>query len=656
MFNTRGRIFLTSFLWTLAFCFGTLVGGFVRLQYGLPRPSELQEYKPIVSTKLLDIRGTLVADFAQQRRELVHLDRIPSYIRDGIVAVEDKRFRSHWGIDIVRFFGMMFYNFKHLRFVQGGSTITQQLARNMFLTFEQTFDRKLKEAILAIEIERAFSKDEILELYLNQVYFGSGAYGVEAASQTFFGRHAEELDLVQCATLAALPANAAVYSPYEHPERCLSRRNLFLRRLLDTRRITPAQYDKALAARIDVKPRKARLNEAPYFVEEIRKYLEANYGPEFLYTSGATVFTTLDLTLQRAANTALSGALERIETGYKLKDTKRQYDSLVRKDTTARPKYLQGAIVVLEPASGEIRAMVGGRSFSQSYFNRAVQAWRQPGSAFKVFVYAAALDNGRSPDDFVLDEPFRLPGYEPRNFDGKYLGEIDLTTALAQSRNIVAVRLITEVGPEVVARYAHRLGIRGDLKPYPSLALGACEVTLLDMTSAFGVLDNSGIRVSPRYVRRIVERSGRVVENIPPRKEEVLSAETCRRMVEMMTRVVDNGTAYSVRRNGFWRPAAGKTGTTDDYADCWFVGFTPSLSCGVWVGYDTRTKIYNRATGGEVSAPIWAQVMKQSRPVGNDLFPGFEPEIGVPSPAPESGSPSVPDTTRPDQVNEVNGY
>ena len=654
MLTSNRRIFITAFAWTFAFLMGILAGAFVRLQYGLPRPSELQDYKPMVSTKLLDHKGQLIADFAQERREPVTLDKIPEVLRVAMVAVEDKRFYRHWGMDVVRLFGMTFYNLKHLRIVGGGSTITQQLARSMFLNMAQTIDRKMKEALLAIEIERAFSKDEILELYLNQVYYGHGAYGIEAAAETFFGKGVKELSLVQLMSLASLPANPGIYSPFDHPDRMVKRRNLFLKKLLDIRRLSKAEYDKAIKEPVKVIPRKPRRNEAPYFVEEIRKYLEATYGPEFVYTSGATIYTTLDLKLQRAANAAVADGLDRLEKDYKLANPKRAYDTLVRKDTTLKPGYLQGAVVAVDPRSGGIRAMVGGRSITQSWFNRSTQARRQPGSAFKVFVYTAAIDNGRTPEDIEDDTPLRLipPGggrpYEPKNFDYKYMGPIDLYTALVQSRNVVAVRLISEVGPEVVVRYARRMGITEKLNPFYSLALGACEVSPIEMTSAFGVLVNDGVRVTPRYISKVVDRSGRTIEESFAQEENVLSPATCHTMVSMMEGVVNEGTATSVRRYGFYRAAAGKTGTTDDYADAWFVGFTPNLACGVWVGYDQRRTIFRGATGGSVAAPIWAQVMSASEPPEND---GFETGSEYASPTPAA----KPDSARKDTSSAKTG-
>jgi penicillin-binding protein 1A len=654
MLNSNRRVFLVAFAWTFAFLMGILAGAFLRLQYGLPKPSELQDYRPMVSTKLLDRKGQVVADFAQERREPVTLDRIPEVLKVAMVAVEDKRFYHHWGIDIIRFFGMNFYNLKHLRVVQGGSTITQQLARNMFLTMQQTLDRKLKEALLAIEIERAFSKDEILELYFNQVYYGHGAYGIQAAAETFFGKNVKELNLVQLMTLAALPANPGIYSPYDHPDRLTKRRNLFLKKLLDIKKLTKAEYDKAAREPVKVVPRKPRRNEAPYFVEEIRKYLEATYGPEFVYTSGATIYTTLDLKLQRAANAAIADGLDRLEKNYKLAGSKRTYDSLVKKDTALKPNYLQGAVVAIDPKSGGIRAMVGGRSITQSWFNRATQAKRQPGSAFKVFVYTAAIDNGRTPEDIEDDAPLRLipPGggkpYEPHNFDFKFMGPIDLYTALVLSRNVVAVRLISEIGPEIVARYARRMGINEPLNPYYSLALGACEVTPLEMTSAFGVLVNEGVRVLPRYFSKIVDRNGRIVEESFPEEEAVLSPTTCQTMVGMMEGVVNEGTATSVRSNGFERAAGGKTGTTDDYADAWFVGFTPNLACGVWVGYDQRRSIFRGATGGSVAAPIWAHVMSGSEPPEDDAF-SFSSDYVT-----QASSAAKTDSAKPDSSRSTN--
>jgi len=652
--NSNRRIFITAFAWAFAFLMGILAGAFVRLQYGLPKPSELQDYRPMVSTKLLDRRGQLVGDFAQERREPVTLDKIPDALKTAMVAVEDKRFYHHWGIDIVRLFGMSFYNLKHLRLVQGGSTITQQLARNMFLNMAQTLDRKMKEALLAVEIERAFSKDEILELYLNQVNFGSGAYGIEAAAQTYFGKHTRDLNTLQLATLAAIPANPTVYSPYAHPENCVRRRNLFLKKMLDAKKLSKSDYDKAIKEPVKVLPHTPRRNEAPYFVEEIRKYLEATYGPEFVYTSGATIYTTLDLKLQRAANSAISDGLTRLEKDYKLANPKAVYDSQVRKDTTLKPKYLQGAVVAIDPKDGGIRAMVGGRSITQSWFNRATQARRQPGSAFKVFVYTAAMDNGHSPDDIIDDTPLRLipPGggkaYEPHNYDYKFMGPINLYTALILSRNVAAVRLIADVGPEVVIRYARRMGINEPLNPYYSLALGACEVTPIEMTSAFGVLPNDGVRVAPRYINRIVDRDGRVVEQDFPKEENVLNPSTCHTMVDMMQGVVNEGTATAIRHAGFERAAAGKTGTTDDYADAWFVGFTPNLACGVWVGYDQRHTIFHGAAGGGVAGPIWARVMNASDPPAPDEFT-FSDESATPA-----ASPVKPESAHKDTSHSAN--
>jgi penicillin-binding protein 1A len=340
----------------------------------------------------------------------------------------------------------------------------------------------------------------------------------------------------------------------------------------------------------------------------------------------------------------------------------------VARDTLLKPDYLQGAVVAIDPRSGGIRAMTGGRSFGQSFFNRATQARRQAGSAFKVFVYTAAIDNGRTPDEIMDDAPLRLTAggkpYEPKNIDHQYMGPIDLYTALAKSRNVVAVRLISEVGPELVVNYARRMGITSQLQPYYSLALGACEVTLLEMTSAFAVLDNGGVRVKPRYIDKIVDRSNRVIEENLPEKEVVLSDETARTMVYMMRGVVDEGTGYSVRANGFWRPAAGKTGTTDDYADAWFVGFSPELACGVWAGYDQRRKIFPSATGGVVSAPIWARVMAASpRPTIDGFWyeeTGGTPATTAPT-ADTSARPAPAQSSQPAPVpgqdaDEVEGY
>ncbi len=612
-----------------ALLIGIIVGAFYGLKKDLPSPAALFSYQPPIATKVMDYEGNLVYEFFSERRDPVPLDKIPKYLSESFVAVEDKRFYNHWGLDLVRIGGAAIANLTHGRVVQGGSTITQQLAQNMFLTKELSLIRKLKEAILAVQLERYYSKREILEMYLNQVYFGYGAYGVAAAAQTYFRKPVWDLTLPECTLIAALVKAPGIYSPYRAPERCLRRRNLFLKKLYEEKIITRAQWEEASAAPLGLAPKPERRNDAPYFIEEVRRYLETKYGSDFLYKSGSVVYTTLDIKLQRKANEVIVQGILKIEDEENLPFKKKDFDIRVKNDTTLVPDYLQAALVLLDTKTGSVRALVGGREFRQSYFDRATQALRQPGSAFKVFVYTAAIDNGLTPADIELDAPIIIPipgsgNYVPSNYDRVFLGPMSLRTGLALSRNLVAVRVTRNLGPELVAQYAARMGIKERLLPVMSIGLGACEVNLLDMTSAFAVLANEGKRVDPIFITRIVGRDGKLVEERTPRDEQVISPQTAYVTVDMMRSVIDAGTARVIRSMGFDRPAAGKTGTTDDYTDAWFVGFTPSLSCGVWVGYDQKKTIFRGAQGGRLAAPLWAEMMKyayEGKPAENFSIP-----------------------------------
>jgi len=598
-----------------AFILGIGFAAIIRLSTDLPSPDEIKNYQPLVSTKILDCKERLICEFFQQRRTPVPLSQIPPMLKDGLILVEDKRFYSHWGVDVIRIFGAAFYNLKSMRKAQGASTITQQLARNMFLTQKKTFARKFKEMLVAFELERAYSKDEILELYLNQVWFGQGVYGVQAASQVYFNKSVQDLSLTQCALIAALPKAPQYYSPYVNPQAALKRRNLFLRILYKNNKITQKELDKALASPLGVVPKSTLHNEAPYFIEEIRKYLADKYGDDFVYKSGSTIYSTLDLDMQRSANSATENHLKQIEKDYNLPNKKASYDTISVFDSLAKPAYLQCALIAIDPKTGYIRTMIGGRDFRQSQFNRALQAKRQAGSSFKPFVYTTAIGQGFTPATLELDEPLtiNIPGvkapYTPTDFDHQYMGEMTLRRALALSRNIVAVRLISKVTPEAVMRYAYSMGITSQLQPYYSLALGSCDVSLIDMAKSFCVLANNGYRTKPTFIIKIVDADGRVIEENTIESEQVISPQVAYVVTNMMESVINEGTGYAIRQLGFNYPAAGKTGTTDDYTDTWFVGFTPDVVCGVWVGYDQKKMIFHNATGGGVAAPIWGEFM-----------------------------------------------
>jgi penicillin-binding protein 1A len=600
--------------------FGTIgagIGVANWMRKDLPSTTSLQAIAPPVKTLVYDRDGKLVHEFFKENRSLIPLRQIPRPMVDAILAIEDRRFYTHWGIDPIRTARALLGNLVARRAEQGGSTITQQLARNLFLTHEKTLSRKIKEAILAIRIERTYTKDEILEMYLNQIYFGEGAYGIDAAAKVFFGKQVQELTLPECALLAGLPRNPRDYSPRRDPDRALRRRNLVLASMLQTRRATRAQYETASEAPLGVSSTRLSAQEAPYFMEMVRLHIDERYGSNQLYEGGLRIYTTIDIEIQHAADAALEKRLAELEARNKYKKTRATVAAARAKDPgrgRTQTEYLQGAVVCLEPATGQILALIGGRDFNDSNFNRAVQAARQPGSAFKPFIYTAAMDNGYAPTDIILDTPvsFRAGNgkeWSPRNYDKKFRGPVTLRTALANSVNVPAAKLLQKLGTTLVSSYAKRMGIRSRLTPDLSLALGTSEVNLLELTSSYGVYANQGVRVSPVFVLRVEDKNGKVLEKSRVVAEEVLSPETSLTMTSMLASVFDNGTAASARALGFTLPAAGKTGTTDDYSDAWFVGYIPNLVTGVWVGFDWKRPIGPGMTGAAAALPVWVDVM-----------------------------------------------
>ncbi len=623
--------FIISPLFFYAFVAGISVAVIRYLEQDLPAPESLLDYKPPLTTKVFDIKDRLIYEFFEERREPVPLESIPRYLVKGLIAVEDKRFYKHWGLSLPDLLRAFVKNILAGRIVQGGSTLTQQLARNMFLTQRRTLIRKLKEALLAVRLERMYSKKEILEMYLNQVYFGHGAYGVEAAAQTYFNKHVYELNIAECALLAALPKAPEVYNPYYHPERALKRRNLFIRKLYEIGEITEEEYKKAISSPLGIVPRRIKENDAAYFVEEVRRYLEKKYGSDFIYKQGVYVYTTVDIDLQRAANEAVENYLRTLEEKHNIQPKKSDFDTLEYADSTKPPPYLQAALVAIDNRTGYVLALVGGREFKHSSFDRAMQARRQPGSAFKVFVFTAAIDNGFTPADVEVDAPMIITvagrRYAPANWDHKFMGPMTLREGLALSRNLIALKLTKYLGPELVIEYAHKMGIKSPLPPVLSVGIGTGEVTPFEMAVAFATLPRMGRRLKPILIRKIVDREGRIIEeNLPEEGEEVISPQTAFLVTSMMRSVLDmpGATATIIRRRGFKRPAAGKTGTTDDYTDAWFVGFTPEITCAVWVGFDEKRTIYRGASGGSCAAPIWAEFMKkatENRPVTDFPMP-----------------------------------
>ncbi len=619
------KVFLLLVVVALFGSAGVVFGIAQWLGRDLPTPEQLTSIQAPVKTVVYDARGRVLHEFFKENRSTVPLKQIPRYLVNATLATEDRSFYQHWGVDLWGVARAAVQDLMQMRRAQGGSTITQQLARNLFLTHERSLTRKLKEMALAIEIERNYSKDQILEMYFNQIYFGEGAYGVEAAAKTYFAKPVQELSLPECALLAGMPANPSIFSPRRRAEAARLRRAKVLRNMLATRAITQVEFDGAMGAPLGVTPVRYSNDRSPYFVEMVRLHLDERYGSNAVYEGGLRVYTTLDMDLQQIGERALEKQLQALETELKLKPVRASFVTASSDSGRAAPHtpYLQGALVALDPRNGYVRALVGGRDWNQSNFNRAIQARRQPGSAFKPFVYTAAIDNGFHPTDIIVDEPVAFPGvngelYQPSNYDRTFRGPVTLRYALQQSINIPAIKLLRKVGTSLVASYARRMGVKSPIGQNLSLALGTSEVTLLELTSAYGVIANRGIRNDPLFILKVEDKNGSVLEKNAPRPMEVLSEETAAVMTSMLQSVLDHGTGYPARARGFLNPAAGKTGTMDEYMDAWFVGFTPSLVCGTWVGFDEKKPIGPNMTGAHAALPAWTDFMigaTRGRPV-----------------------------------------
>jgi penicillin-binding protein 1A len=553
------------------------------------------------ATTLLDVEGRYAFTIYQEQRIDVPLERVSQHLIRAIVAVEDQRFYDHGGVDVVRVAGAALTNVRRGRAAQGGSTLTQQLARQSFLTPEKTVTRKLKEIVLAMRLEGEFSKQEILELYLNKVYFGAGLYGAEAAAMGYFGKPAKDLDVAEAALLAGLVKSPSSYAPTVDLKRATSRRAVVLKTMLDSKAIDRAAYEKALRAPVHLEDSLRRAEAyGQYFKEEVRKELVERFGWERVYHGGLKVFTTLDLDMQKAAEAEVARSLKEIE-GRQAK----------RRAARKASDPLQAALVAMDPRTGEVRALVGGRDFKSSSFNRATQAKRQAGSAFKPFVYAAAIERGYSPASLIsnLDSPVMTAqgNWAPED---EHLASSTMTmrTALRTSSNRAAVHMLDEVGISSAVQLAGRFGV-GDMPSVPSLALGAGEVTLLSMTAAFGTFANEGLLPTPTLIRRVETTAGEVLYAGQEAQQRVVSEATAFLMTTMLADVINSGTAWPARRVGFTLPAAGKTGTTNDYRDAWFVGFTPRLVTGVWLGYDQPRTIIGNGYAGELAVPLWGRFM-----------------------------------------------
>jgi penicillin-binding protein 1A len=560
----------------------------------------------------------------------VPYNKIPPYLIDCLLAVEDRKFYDHWGVDTRRIIGALLHNIISFNLTaQGASTLTQQLARTLFLTPEKLFSRKIKEMLTAIKIERTYSKDQILQMYLNQHYFGKGAYGIQAAAQIYFSKNAEELTLPESAILIGLLKSPSPYNPINHPDRALIRRNIVYNGLVDFGKLNQTMADSLKKLPLVINPLQEQVGEAPYFTEMVRQYISKKYGETALYNSGLTIYTTLDLELQHYAEAAIDTQLTQIQMEMEqaiLPDDERYEQYTIDVPDTTNPdtiiqlyKQIQGALMCIDNTTGGVLALVGGKDFSQSKFNRVTQAYRQPGSSFKPIVYTTAVDNGFKPTDLFIDSPIVLTSggeeWRPSNFDESFRGEMTLRDGLKVSRNLIAIKLMMNplVTPQQVVSYARRMGIISDLNPVPSLAIGSSEVTLWEMATAFSVFPNGGIRKEPFYIMEISDRYGNIIEHREKAdQEEVLSPQTAYIMTNMLETVINAGTGFGARRMGFKRPAAGKTGTTNSFTDNWFDGFTPQLTTSVWVGYDDKTTIGTERgeVGATTALPIWTEFMK----------------------------------------------
>ena len=681
-----------AFLLLCSILFGTACGLLFVYASDLPEIRALETYRPNVVTEIYADDGQLVGSFALQRRILMTYEQCPKVLYNAVTAIEDQHFEEHWGIDFPRMFTAALRHLTRGRRAGGASTITMQLAGNLFLDRSDiSFRRKAEETLLALQIERRYSKPQIFTMYANQVYLAHGNYGFASAAQFYFGKPVTDLKLPEAALLAGM-INGPKFSPLLNPEGALARRNLVLRRMEEEGKITPVEETAAVKSPLGLHLQYPRNDLAPYFFEEIRKYLEATYGTEAVHERGLRVYTTLNTNMQRVANQALRDGLHAYERrhGWKgnlpnvLRDNLGKLDTYEDEDwhhaiekgsyvtglvlsvgehdavikivqyrailspsdfawtgrkrpaellkagdlaqfsiqelrgTTARVQLEQqpgpqGALLCIDNATGEIKAMVGGYSFEDSKFNRATQAFRQVGSSFKVYVYADALEKGATPFDTIVDLPFTtISGgqpYTPHNYDEKFEGTITLRRALAGSRNVPAVKLAEKEGINTVVDMARRFGITTSLPPYLPLALGAADMKLEEHVSAFTVFPNDGIRIDPYMIRRVTSYDGALLEEAHPEVHDVLSPEVASTMTAMLEEVIQFGTGVQAKALG--RPAAGKTGTTQDYTDAWFVGFTPQITAGVWVGFDDKQiSLGKRETGARAALPIWLEFMQ----------------------------------------------
>ena len=627
----------------LLFCASTGLIALALLSKDLPSLQELERYRPMLSSRLYSEDGSQLGELFQQKRVQVPLDQVPSSLLEALLATEDRRFYEHWGIDVHRIFGALLADVVQGRFAQGASTLTQQLARDLYLSREKSILRKLREMLTAIQIERSYAKDEILEMYLTQAYFGHGAFGIQLAARRYFGCDVDSLTLPQSALLVGLLKAPANYTPFFKPKAAMQRRNTVLALMRTNGFISQEEYKAAIASplgNIEYSNNETAFL-APYFSEHVRLELEELQGRLGIdiYRDGLEITTTLNLRMQELAEqetlprmAALDSVSRASFLEHDWEDWHLMTDSTLTPEGIAELKqdsiyvehllseriHVQPALVAVEPGSGAIRSMIGGRDFVESKYNRAVQARRQPGSAFKPFLYVAAIDNGYPPCYQVLNQDVVVEEtdgrrWTPQNYDDSRSGMTTLREGLRKSYNLVSVRLLMEVvPPDLVAKYAHQMGISTPIETDYTMALGSSGVYPLELTSAYACLANGGIYYEPYSIQEIRDREGHLIYHHQPRSREVLGAGSAYIMTNMLQTVIDRGTGGSARwRYHFYAPAAGKTGTTNGFTDAWFVGFTPRLACAVWVGNDNPLySLGEWQSGGKAALPIWASFMR----------------------------------------------
>lgn len=691
-----GAIFLVIVGGLVAFAF------YIQLDRSLPSTHSLKNYHPPLVSSIYAADGSLRGEFYTERRYIVPLSELPPHLIKAFLAAEDSRFYEHGGVDFLGVVRAFVKNIQAGEIVQGGSTITQQVVKSLLLTPERTWIRKLKEAILAYRIDRTLSKDEILHLYLNQIYFGAGAYGVEAAARTYFDKHARDLNVAESAQLAGLPKAPSRFSPFHNLAAAQERKHYVLQRMVDGGFISSADAQKAEQEKLQfVKPRPWTMKDLDYFVEEVRRQVEGRYGRDGLYKEGLAIYTTLDPAIQKIAEKALDQGLRELDKrhrryrGVHLNVPREDWGNTVKvlserngelgagkvvgalitsfdaKTQTAQlhlgsaygklPQAgwewvkisssraarmfrsgdiirvrlakpidestwqtvleqdpgMEGALMAMAPDTGRVVCMVGGRNFEKSQFNRCTQALRQPGSSFKPIIYSAALDKGYTQSSVLIDSPFvrndhSLRGaWRPSNYDRQFWGPISLRKALVNSRNVVTVKLLDDIGVNYAIQYARRLGITSPLTPTLALALGASGLTMWELLTAYTPFANLGDRVEPYMIEKIFDRNGNLLEDHQVNREPVISPQTAYLMTNLLQGVIEEGTGSKAKQLG--RPAAGKTGTTNELKDAWFIGYTPNLLAGVWLGYDDHNVSLGKGeTGGRAACPIWLYFMEQA--------------------------------------------